>query len=137
MDVKVERTDVTVEMTERNEPVRRPKPNLFIVRPHRALGDQIRREKDNHTKIKIEKDDRSVTGSDIVSQFRINNEASISQFLFSAPSVAKGGPGSKAFPYKVMPQQQALSACLEHAKAKCVEYGVKVMPAALARWRKH
>ena len=61
--------------------------------------------------------------------YAINHERSIHQYLFRAPSTAKGGPGSKAFRYKAgdgADEVRALSACKTHARAMCRRHGVAI-----------
>ena len=77
---------------------------------------------------------------DITKKFCINHVKSISQFLFKAPSVAKGGPGSKGFRYDTSnrsgTEQAALDDCLAHGLEKCKEYGLQELTPALKRWVK-
>ena len=79
--------------------------------------------------------------TEIANMFRINHEKSISQFLFRAPAVVHGGPGSKGFRYdktnRKGTEAAALDECLAYALEQCKEYGLEELTPCLKRWAKH
>ena len=78
----------------------------------------------------------ALTNQEIVSKFAIQHEKSISQWLFRAPAVAYGGPGSKAFKYsredRAGTEGQAKEEAVKWAQRMCRQYGCE-MPAKLRR----